>query len=58
MAVSLVLNRKRVAVHPSVPLLWAICGSLGLTGTEFGCGIARCAACTADTASHAGAIGQ
>jgi isoquinoline 1-oxidoreductase subunit alpha len=48
MAVSLILNRKRVNldVDPSVPLLWAIRESAGLTGTKFGCGIAQCGACT------------
>ena len=48
MAVSLILNRKRVTldVDPSVPLLWAIRESAGLTGTKFGCGIAQCGACT------------
>ena len=48
MPISLVLNRKRVTldVDPSVPLLWAIRESAGLTGTKFGCGIAQCGACT------------
>lgn len=48
MAVSLILNRKRVTldVEPSVPLLWAIRESAGLTGTKFGCGISQCGACT------------
>ena len=31
---------------PSTPLLWVLRDSLGLTGTKFGCGIARCGACT------------
>jgi isoquinoline 1-oxidoreductase subunit alpha len=48
MPVSLILNRKRITldVDPSVPLLWAIRESAGLTGTKFGCGIAECGACT------------
>jgi isoquinoline 1-oxidoreductase alpha subunit len=48
MAVSLILNRKRVTleVDPSVPLLWAIRECAELTGTKFGCGIAQCGACT------------
>jgi isoquinoline 1-oxidoreductase alpha subunit len=28
------------------PLLWALRDYLGLTGTKFGCGAARCGACT------------
>jgi len=31
---------------PSTPLLWVLRDSLGLTGTKYGCGIARCGACT------------
>src|SRR5262245_49282726 len=30
----------------STPLLWVLRDSLGLTGTKYGCGIARCGACT------------
>lgn len=30
----------------STPLLWVIREHLGLTGTKYGCGIARCGACT------------
>ena len=29
-----------------MPLLWVLRDILGLTGTKFGCGIARCGACT------------
>ena len=29
-----------------MPLLWALRDILGMTGTEFGCGIAQCGACT------------
>ena len=48
MAVSLVLNRKSVAlnVDASTPLFWAIRESARLTGTKFGCGIARSGART------------
>src|ERR1700720_2281468 len=35
-----------VDVDPSTPLLWAIRGNVGLTGTKYGCGIAQCGACT------------
>jgi isoquinoline 1-oxidoreductase subunit alpha len=48
MAISLFLNGKHVTldIDPSVPLLWAIRESAGLTGTKYGCGIAQCGACT------------
>ena len=35
-----------VDVDPDTPLLWVIREKLGLTGTKFGCGIARCGTCT------------
>ncbi len=35
-----------VNVNPSTPLLWAIREQAGLTGTKYGCGIAKCGACT------------
>jgi aerobic-type carbon monoxide dehydrogenase small subunit (CoxS/CutS family) len=35
-----------VDVAPDTPLLWVLRDTLGLTGTKFGCGIARCGACT------------
>jgi isoquinoline 1-oxidoreductase beta subunit len=35
-----------VEVQPDTPLLWVIRDNLGLTGTKYGCGIARCGACT------------
>ena len=31
---------------PSTPLLWVLRDSLQLAGTKYGCGIARCGACT------------
>ncbi len=40
-------NRERnVDVAPDTPLLWVLRDHLGLNGTKFGCGIARCGACT------------
>jgi isoquinoline 1-oxidoreductase alpha subunit len=35
-----------VDVAPETPLLWTLRDHLGLTGTKYGCGIARCGACT------------
>lgn len=35
-----------VAVPGDMPLLWVLRDVLGLTGTKYGCGIARCGACT------------
>ena len=35
-----------VDVEPETPLLWVIRDSIGLTGTKYGCGIAKCGACT------------
>ena len=42
------LNGKSttVDVEPSTPLLWVLREQVGLTGTEYGCGIAQCGACT------------
>jgi len=37
---------REVEVDPATPLLWVIREQLELTGTKFGCGIARCGACT------------
>lgn len=31
---------------PDMPLLWVLRDRLGKTGTKYGCGIARCGACT------------
>jgi isoquinoline 1-oxidoreductase alpha subunit len=35
-----------IDVEPDTPLLWAIREIIGLTGTKYGCGIAKCGACT------------
>jgi isoquinoline 1-oxidoreductase alpha subunit len=35
-----------VDVPADTPLLWVLRDVLGMTGTKFGCGIARCGACT------------
>lgn len=35
-----------VDVEADTPLLWVLRDHLGLTGTKYGCGIARCGACT------------
>ena len=37
---------READVDPDTPLLWVLRDNLGLTGTKFGCGIARCGACT------------
>ncbi|MCB1426064.1 MAG: (2Fe-2S)-binding protein [Zhengella sp.] len=44
----LTVNGKtfEVDVEPDMPLLWVLRDELGLTGTKYGCGIARCGACT------------
>src|SRR5438034_9337775 len=36
----------QVDVDPNTPLLWVLRDTIGLTGTKYGCGIARCGACT------------
>jgi isoquinoline 1-oxidoreductase alpha subunit len=48
MQLNLNINGKsqQVDVDPETPLLWVIRDNIGLTGTKFGCGIARCGACT------------
>jgi isoquinoline 1-oxidoreductase alpha subunit len=48
MALTLSVNGKNytVDVEPETPLLWVIRDNIGLTGTKYGCGIARCGACT------------
>jgi isoquinoline 1-oxidoreductase subunit alpha len=48
MPTTFVLNGKPTTldVDPTMPLLWALRESAGLTGTKFGCGMALCGACT------------
>ena len=38
-------DSHEIDVDPQMPLLWAIRDVIGLTGTKFGCGIARCGSC-------------
>jgi aerobic-type carbon monoxide dehydrogenase small subunit (CoxS/CutS family) len=46
--IDMVVNgvRRSVDVPSDTPLLWVLREQLGLNGTKFGCGIARCGACT------------
>ena len=37
---------RTLDVPADMPLLWALRDELDLKGTKFGCGIARCGACT------------
>src|ERR1700760_3713667 len=37
---------KQADVDGETPLLWALRDGLGYTGTQFGCGMAQCGACT------------
>ena len=37
---------QTVDAVPTMPLLWVLRDTLGLTGTKFGCGMALCGACT------------
>jgi len=37
---------RAVDVDPSMPLLWVLRETLGMTGTKYSCGIAQCGACT------------
>jgi isoquinoline 1-oxidoreductase subunit alpha len=37
---------RTFAAEPDMPLLWVLRDVLCLTGTKYGCGIARCGACT------------
>ena len=48
MEFSLTINGsvQKVDVEPETPLLWVLRENVGLTGTKYGCGIARCGACT------------
>jgi isoquinoline 1-oxidoreductase alpha subunit len=47
-ALSLTINgtTHNVDVEPETPLLWVIRDEVGLTGTKYGCGAARCGSCT------------
>ena len=42
------LNGKAQSVDavPTMPLLWVLRDTLGMTGTKFGCGMSLCGACT------------
>ena len=46
--ISIRVNGKEYEVETprSTPLLWVLRDNLGLTGTKFGCGVARCGVCT------------
>jgi len=48
MALTLNVNgtSHTVDVEADTPLLWVLRDTIGLTGTKYGCGIARCGACT------------
>jgi len=48
MALTLTVNgtSHTVDVESDTPLLWVIRDNIGLTGTKYGCGIAKCGACT------------
>ena len=37
---------RELDIEPEMPLLWALRDELGMTGTNFGCGIGNCGACT------------
>ena len=39
-------EQYEVDADPAPPLLWVLRDHLGLTGTKYGCGIAKCGACT------------
>ena len=48
MALTLTVNgtSHTVDAEPETPLLWVLRDNIGLTGTKYGCGIAKCGACT------------
>lgn len=48
MALTLNVNgaAQTVDVEPDTPLLWVLRDNIGLTGTKYGCGIAKCGSCT------------
>ena len=37
---------RELDIEPEMPLLWVLRDELGMTGTNFGCGIGNCGACT------------
>ena len=37
---------RQVDVEPDTPLLWVLRDTLDMVGTKYGCGVARCGACT------------
>ena len=39
-------NIRDVEVEADTPLLWVIREQVGLTGTKYGCGVAKCGACS------------
>ncbi len=39
-------DKMEIDVEPDMPLLWVLRDELGITGPKYGCGIARCGACT------------
>jgi len=39
-------TKHRVDVVPEMPLLWVLRDELGLTSTQYRCGVAQCGACT------------
>ncbi|WP_312164012.1 2Fe-2S iron-sulfur cluster-binding protein [Phenylobacterium sp.] len=45
---TIILNGARTEVHssPDTPLLYVLRNELGLTGPQFGCGLAQCGACS------------
>src|SRR6202035_3566354 len=45
-SVDILVGRVGDDADPSTPLLWVLRDHLGMTGTKYGCGIARCGACT------------
>ena len=46
--ITLKVNKKEhtIDADPQMPLLWAIRDIVGLKGTNYGCGVAQCGACT------------
>jgi len=45
-------RRHHVNVDPDTPLLWVLRDTLGLTGTEYGCGMGQCGTCTVHVAGR------